>query len=60
MYAEIKRRWPDEPRAEGKRAFKRWRRTRAAKVTAGWSFVRWRAYAMKKGRRAWVWFEEGG
>jgi len=49
MKAEINRRCPDDPRAVGNRAFRRCRRTRAAKVTELCSFVRCRAYAMKYG-----------
>lgn len=35
MNAEMKSRWPDEPFAAGKRALRRCRRYRAAKVTDG-------------------------
>jgi hypothetical protein len=41
--AEMNRRCPDEPRAAGKRVFRRCRRRRAAKVTTGGRRVRWRA-----------------
>ena len=40
---DMKRRWPDEPRAVGNLALSRWTRTRAAKVTEEWSFVRCKA-----------------
>lgn len=58
MNAEMNSRWPDEPFAAGKRAFRRWSRYRAAKVTDGWRRVRWRAYAMKWSSRG-VGVEEG-
>lgn len=58
MNAEMKSRWPDEPFAAGKRALRRCRRYRAAKVTDGWRRVRWRAYAMKWSRRG-VGVDEG-
>lgn len=43
MKAEMKRRWPDDPRAAGNRAFRRCRRYNAAKVTDVCNRVRWRA-----------------
>ena len=43
MNAEMKRRWPDEPRAVGNLALSRWRRTRATNVTEECSFVRCKA-----------------
>jgi hypothetical protein len=60
MNAETNKRCPDDPRAVGKRAFSRWRRTRAAKVTEACSFVLWRAYAMKWGSFTVEFDEEGG
>jgi hypothetical protein len=39
MKAEIKRRWPEEKLAVGRRVLSRWRRTRAAKVTEGLGWV---------------------
>ena len=50
MNAEMKRRWPDDPRAAGKRVFNRWRRSKAAKVTIFGRRVRWSAYATKWAR----------
>lgn len=47
MNAETNRRCPDEPRAAGNLAFKRWRRSSAAKVTIEGSRVRCKAYATK-------------
>jgi hypothetical protein len=43
MKAEMKRRWPEEPRAVGKRALRHRNKTSTANVTDWWSLVRWRA-----------------
>jgi hypothetical protein len=37
--ADIKSRWPEEKLSVGKRTLRRWRRTRAAKVTEGWGLA---------------------
>lgn len=47
MNALMKRRWPEEPRAAGKRAFRRCSRYSAANVTDVCRRVRCSAYAMK-------------
>lgn len=50
MKAEMKRRWPEEPLAAGKRDLSRERRKRAVKVTEGCRRVRCSAYATKLAR----------
>jgi hypothetical protein len=41
MNAEMKRRWPLDPRAVGNRSFNLARRKRAVKTTTSGSLVRW-------------------
>jgi hypothetical protein len=47
MNAEMKRRWPLEPLAAGKRSLRRASKKRAVKTTTSGSLVLWIAYAIK-------------
>ena len=47
MNAEIKRRWPLEPLAAGKRSLRRASKKSAVKTTTSGNLVRWIAYAIK-------------
>lgn len=46
MDAEMKSRWPDEPRAAGNGPLRRFNKNSAAKVTLWCRRVRWSEYAM--------------
>jgi hypothetical protein len=50
MKAEMKRRWPEEPRAAGKRSLRRERRKSDVKTTVSGKRVRCMAYAIKFAR----------